>query len=567
MAFYDRKEEVIDIELTQYGKHLLSLGRFKPDQYAFFDDDVLYDIKYSSSGSQESRDSTQRTHVFENQNTSEVRIKETPRPKVQYNFSDREGRIGTAQTDYQTDCGPRIVPTELASRLFANLASQQSDVSSFEIDMNAPAATRFEEIINDEAIAGQWVDLLQTHIEESQQWNNFNIYSTAASISNCLYQRSLSELKYYPYTLPLGDSSLGKKFDPAWSVKFLNGDLLTEDPYDSATFYSGSNFSTMKIPQLETKIQYETYVAKMKDNGTLANDYVTEDIAFQGQLNSPKFHDNTLIQVKSDYLLLELEELHTDFIRDNFEIEVFRVAETEEATKAYVYMVMIYSSINSSRINALDGLTLNFKDSDGNAYSAEVDKDTATSTSTVIGISGISNSNDFMTRLNTSIEAAGINVAVTQDLDSAGDNHLFVEQKSSGKKGNVKIGGTLTQDSAFLLQDKEGYSWDYSPGDSPRKLDFFIGGDRVVNRQFKQLYFHDGLDESELEPYHVEYYFELLIDEEIESKFYCKSKNVDKKQNILSDQKIPFDCDDFPQPTYENIYKIVVTDEDFEVDC
>ena len=30
MGFFDRKEEVIDIELTQYGKHLLSLGKFKP---------------------------------------------------------------------------------------------------------------------------------------------------------------------------------------------------------------------------------------------------------------------------------------------------------------------------------------------------------------------------------------------------------------------------------------------------------------------------------------------------------------------------------------------------------
>jgi hypothetical protein len=46
MSFFDKKEEVLDIQLTQYGKHLLSKGKFKPAYYAFFDDDVIYDSEY-----------------------------------------------------------------------------------------------------------------------------------------------------------------------------------------------------------------------------------------------------------------------------------------------------------------------------------------------------------------------------------------------------------------------------------------------------------------------------------------------------------------------------------------
>ena len=46
MTFFNRKEEVIDIQLTQYGKYVLSKGRFKPDCYAFFDDDIIYDTAY-----------------------------------------------------------------------------------------------------------------------------------------------------------------------------------------------------------------------------------------------------------------------------------------------------------------------------------------------------------------------------------------------------------------------------------------------------------------------------------------------------------------------------------------
>ena len=34
MQFFNQKEEVIDIQLTQFGKRLLSQGKFKPTYYA-----------------------------------------------------------------------------------------------------------------------------------------------------------------------------------------------------------------------------------------------------------------------------------------------------------------------------------------------------------------------------------------------------------------------------------------------------------------------------------------------------------------------------------------------------
>ena len=43
MTFLNKKEEVIKIELTPYGRHLLSLGKMEPVFYSFFDDAILYD--------------------------------------------------------------------------------------------------------------------------------------------------------------------------------------------------------------------------------------------------------------------------------------------------------------------------------------------------------------------------------------------------------------------------------------------------------------------------------------------------------------------------------------------
>jgi hypothetical protein len=55
VSFFNKKEDVIDIELTQYGKYLLSKGKLKPAFYAFSDDEIVYDPSYNSSGSTEVR--------------------------------------------------------------------------------------------------------------------------------------------------------------------------------------------------------------------------------------------------------------------------------------------------------------------------------------------------------------------------------------------------------------------------------------------------------------------------------------------------------------------------------
>jgi len=81
MSYFNKKEEVMHIELTQYGKHLLSKGDFKPVYYSFFDDDITYDWEYTGD-------------TAEKQNYAQDRIlSETPSPKPQYVFSGRESNI------------------------------------------------------------------------------------------------------------------------------------------------------------------------------------------------------------------------------------------------------------------------------------------------------------------------------------------------------------------------------------------------------------------------------------------------------------------------------------------
>ncbi len=46
MTFFNKKEDVLKIELTPYGRSLLSNGKLMPKYYSFFDDDIIYDLEF-----------------------------------------------------------------------------------------------------------------------------------------------------------------------------------------------------------------------------------------------------------------------------------------------------------------------------------------------------------------------------------------------------------------------------------------------------------------------------------------------------------------------------------------
>lgn len=73
MEFFNKKEEVLDLQLTQYGKYLLSIGKLNPAYYTLHDDNVIYDSEFSQGA--------------ELQNEARVRIQsDTPTLKTQHNF-------------------------------------------------------------------------------------------------------------------------------------------------------------------------------------------------------------------------------------------------------------------------------------------------------------------------------------------------------------------------------------------------------------------------------------------------------------------------------------------------
>ena len=80
MEFFNKKEEVMSLQLTQFGRHLMSKGEFNPVYYSFFDDNILYNSKNS--------------RLTEPQNQAEERIRTTQTCKPQISFSSLEKEFG-----------------------------------------------------------------------------------------------------------------------------------------------------------------------------------------------------------------------------------------------------------------------------------------------------------------------------------------------------------------------------------------------------------------------------------------------------------------------------------------
>jgi|TARA_R110000824_G_scaffold99030_2_gene235956 hypothetical protein len=249
MKFFDPKEEVLDIQLTQYGKRLLSKGKLKPMYYAFFDDDILYDGKAAG--------------VIEDQNSIQERIKEdTPRMHTQHVYEGIQTNI--------------------------NQNTDQLD-----------ATYQYQSLKESEKILG----------------------------------------------LPLGESSLSGNLAPAWDVKFYHNELLTADSYIT------SSGGTLRIPQINARIEPETFISydavELEDrqkeyvgdsfpNNMDPDNFGDDPVSEESDELINYFDDDSIIMIRKDGLFLDVKENNTDYLRDNFDIEVYImdvVSGEEKSTK------------------------------------------------------------------------------------------------------------------------------------------------------------------------------------------------------------------------------------------
>ena len=228
--FLNKKEQVYDLQLTSYGKYLLSVGKFKPVYYAFFDDNVLYDGAYAQ--------------VSESQNSIHTRIKdETQYLESFVLFRDLDDSMSELKGGYEDYVvGDTISPIQ-----------------------SQPAADifRFDRMIGD-----AWLD---------------------------------------------GDRNKA----PAWKIVSLQGLISSSAQYETGSF--------TQIPQINYTLRYSV---STQDSEFL----VSPDDVQQLQEQTLRFIDDSVIVLESDNPLIYVDEINTQLLTENFDIEVFKVTGSQNRT-------------------------------------------------------------------------------------------------------------------------------------------------------------------------------------------------------------------------------------------
>lgn len=126
--FFNKKEEIMEVQLTEYGKYLLSLGKLKPAHYAFFDDEILYNSQYAGTGSD-------GTFIKEAQKDIDRRIRyETPNLKVIPTRTGAETRVARFINNVSSSLvGTNSEPTENTEALHQQAFIEKVNFSSYPI--------------------------------------------------------------------------------------------------------------------------------------------------------------------------------------------------------------------------------------------------------------------------------------------------------------------------------------------------------------------------------------------------------------------------------------------------
>jgi hypothetical protein len=305
--FLNKKQQVIDFQLTPYGKHRLSVGQLKPSHYAFFDTGVIYDSEYA--GFKESQTKIHERIKTETQFIEGIMFFNDAENTVEKSLSEYSGediavaafRVASTGELYLADT---TAYTEYISELkgsmgFGGVALSLSDLEY----MTLGTADEITLLYSSTA-------MYDMDIHPKKVVPKPNILSFESSIGDARFE---------------GDNTQAA---PAWKLLTCQGEISKVETKDKTkyNFTSASfdnEFTEYNIPQVDVKANYTLLVGSPTDimSQEVPSDFISQTKPFLG--------GNT-IRVVSNDIVLYAEEMNTELLSENFEVEVFEMNEDTE---------------------------------------------------------------------------------------------------------------------------------------------------------------------------------------------------------------------------------------------
>jgi len=281
-TYFNRKEQVLDLKLTRYGRHLLSMGKLKPEYYAFFDDDVIYESQFG--GHPPVTGGLDRPEV---QNKIANRIKETPRIKTQTVFGG--------------------VETEVLE-LNEHIRSGELHLSYGGLLWDSQKYTLY-----DKEIYGILSPKVQTNVERTM---------------------------FLPR--PLGQSAIGGRYHPAWDVRFYKAPMSASADFHTGSAEQLVLIPQLEVEhiintvvQLDGTNYYDTEALESGESDIEGQPLAVSEVPNPefGSFISRVYDDGTYVTEEQDFVFLDVAERNVDFKRENFEVEVFEIEVKDDGSE------------------------------------------------------------------------------------------------------------------------------------------------------------------------------------------------------------------------------------------
>jgi len=341
--FINKKEQVFDLKLTTYGHYLLSIGKFKPVHYAFYDDNVIYDNRYTridraATGSVTftglpSVDDT--VTIVSSDGTSKAYIAKpttdlTTDPPKFARITDSGSVAAALKACIESENGHN-------GKILVTTAQNEGVLTLTQRDKGAAGNNAITDNLDNATVTGfdggrsggdtgiiepQNQNNVDKRIKDETQYleslvlfkdvedtlnSDGGTMNTFADITSRM--TNVGE-NIFKFDSAIGDAFLDGEgnYAPAWKVVSLQSYIATSSVRDST--------NDTLIPQLNIQA---SYTLKVVDNEF---DFDPADVRDLSDATAG-FIDNKSIILESTDPLYYIEELNTELLTKNFEIEVF----------------------------------------------------------------------------------------------------------------------------------------------------------------------------------------------------------------------------------------------------
>ena len=301
----DKKLNVYDFQLTNYGKYLMSIGQYAPKYYAFYDDNIVYDNMYTKTGS------ALVSPVSESQNSINERIK------------NNTAYIGTLTTFEDVNATDQ------------QLVSVEGSDVILEDTEGTGASYRF----------GTGKNYFQSDVTPIRYAPRKDIFRFDGAIGDALLD------------------SKHKDVAPAWKIIVLNGEITSTN-----TKYELAPNLTASVPQINITVNYQKQIREAEFPNRDTDQISAESLRGRLSRTST-FSDENFVYLASQDPIVYVDEGNTELLAQNYDVEVFVVhtgsAEGSDNTVHKVPDVLERKYFETIQEQVVDGLMLSSQPSTG----------------------------------------------------------------------------------------------------------------------------------------------------------------------------------------------------------